>query len=306
MSGGGGGGGSSQNTVTNQLSPEVAAATQENYQFAKQIADRPYQPYYGSTVAGFNGTQQLGQNMGVNAALTNAGGQTLAGAIQRAQSGGQGATTGFQSYLDQIMPQYSSQVIDPALKALDTQRQQALSENSSDAVRAKAFGGDRQGVVEANTNALFGNQAAQLQANLGKEGYQTALGQFNADQTRALQSSGLLAQLGAQERSNAFGNASALEGIGAEQQGQTQAELDDAYRRFTEARDYPLQQLAIRQSALSSQPYASSSTSTSTTGGRSKAGGAIGGALTGAAAGSAFGPWGAAIGGGLGLLGGLF
>lgn len=307
MSSGGGGGGSTQNTVVNQLSPEVAAATQENYQFAKDIANRPYQPYTGPTVAGFNATQQLGQNMGANAALTNAGGGTLNSALDTANRAGQTATTGFQSYLDQVMPQYSSNVIKPALDALETQRQQALAGNASDATAARAFGGDRQGVVEANTNALFGNQAAQLQANLSKEGYETALGQFNADQNRGLQTSGLLAQLAGQERNNAFGNASALEGIGAEQQQQQQAHLDDVYNRFLEARDYPLQQLAIRQSALSSQPYATSQSSTTTGAKGSRAGGILGGALSGASLGSNFGPWGSAIGGiGGGLLGGFF
>ena len=307
MSGGGGGGGSTNNTVVNQLSPEVAAATAENYQFAKDISNRPYQPYYGATTAGFNPAQLAGQNLALNVAEGGVGYNTLSDATAQAARAGQGATTGFQSYLDQVMPQYDSNVIKPALDALETQRQQALAGNASSATAAKAFGGDRQGVVEANTNALFGNQAAQLQANLGKEGYETALGQFNADQNRALQSSGLLSDLAAQQRNFSYGDATAMQQVGNVQQGQTQAGLDDAYNRFLEQRDYPLQQLAIRQSALSSQPYATSQSSTTTGPRGSRAGGILGGALSGASLGSSFGPWGSAIGGiGGGLLGGLF
>lgn len=51
------GGGSKTQTSEVKLPAWVEAASQENYNFAKDVANRPYQPYESQTVAGFNADQ---------------------------------------------------------------------------------------------------------------------------------------------------------------------------------------------------------------------------------------------------------
>jgi hypothetical protein len=88
--------------------------------------------------------------------------------------------------------------------------------------------------------------------------------------------------------------------IGAQQQALQQAQLQDAYSRWQQAQQYPLQMLALRQSAIPGS--AGMNTTATTSGGASRSPflSGLGGALTGAQLGS-FVP---GIGTGLGALGG--
>ncbi len=89
--------------------------------------------------------------------------------------------------IDQYMNPYRSQVIDTTMDALDRQRQIQQQQNAASAVQAGAFGGSRQGVVEAETNRAFADQAAQTMAALNTQGFDTAASLQQADADRALQ-----------------------------------------------------------------------------------------------------------------------
>ena len=89
--------------------------------------------------------------------------------------------------LGQYMNPYRSQVIDTTMEALDRQRQIQQQQNAASAVNAGAFGGSRQGVVEAETNRAFADQAAQTMAALNAQGFDTAASLQQADADRALQ-----------------------------------------------------------------------------------------------------------------------
>lgn len=89
--------------------------------------------------------------------------------------------------LEQYMNPYRSQVIDTTMDALDRQRQIQQQQNAASAVNAGAFGGSRQGVVEAETNRAFADQAAQTMASLNAQGFDTAASLQQADADRALQ-----------------------------------------------------------------------------------------------------------------------
>ncbi|HWG80735.1 MAG TPA: glycine zipper domain-containing protein, partial [Stellaceae bacterium] len=96
--------------------------------------------------------------------------------------------------------------------------------------------------------------------------------------------------------------ASALSQAGAQQQSEEQAKLNAALQAWQDAQNYPLQQLAINQSALTSTPYGGTSTSTQPVNKANPAMGALSGAAAGAAAGSVVPGWGTAIGAGVGAL----
>ena len=117
--------------------------------------------------------------------------QQVQGQTVRAQSLAQTDLTPYQN-------QYDSGVIDAALDDLDRARQMAQNQNAASAVSAGAFGGDRQALVEAETNRNFADQAARTAVNLRQQGFQNAQQQAQADLNRAQQAGMQTAQFGQQ------------------------------------------------------------------------------------------------------------
>jgi len=114
----------------------------------------------------------------------------------------QGRTVDAQSFsgtdLSPYQNQFQSEVIDAALGDIERSRQMAQNQNQANAVRAGAFGGDREAIVEAETNRGFAEQAARTAANLRAQGFESAARRAEADVGRA-QTAGLqTAQLGQQ------------------------------------------------------------------------------------------------------------
>ena len=72
------------------------------------------------------------------------------------------------SFLNQNMQQYmnpfTQQVVDTSLQDLERSRQLTQQQGAAQAVKAKAFGGSRQGVAEAETNRAYADQAARTAA----------------------------------------------------------------------------------------------------------------------------------------------
>jgi hypothetical protein len=92
-----------------------------------------------------------------------------------------------QTDLSPYQNQFDTQVIDAALGDLDRARQMTQNQNAASAVAANAFGGDRQALVEAETNRSFAQQAANTAANLRQAGFENAQQLAQADIGRSLQ-----------------------------------------------------------------------------------------------------------------------
>ena len=109
------------------------------------------------------------------------------------------------------------------------------------------------------------NQAAQMQSLSEGAGYQQAANlanqqaAFNRLQGQQ-QAASQLAQLGQMGFDLNQANVGQLLSTGAVQQAQSQAELDDAYARFLEQRNYPIDMLNLRIGATSSVPVAGTTT----------------------------------------------
>jgi hypothetical protein len=199
--------------------------------------------------------------------------------------------------LTKYMNPYTKNVIDASLETLNSQRQTGLNQTYADAVKAKAFGGSRQGIQEGVVNAAAQQQAGQLAASLYGQNYQQAQTAAQADLSRSMQAqqlnqaAGLTgAQLGLQGASTLGGLAGAgqeafLTGatgaLGAQSliQQQQQAQLDAARQGYQELQQFPLQQLQIPLSALGATPYGGTQT-------QSGGGGSGSGLLTGLGAAS--------------------
>lgn len=180
---------------------------------------------------------------------------------------------------------------------------------------AGAFGGSAMAETQANQNRVLGDTLANAsnQARMQDYSNQQQLAesfaqrndqQYNAERQRQIQAMMFAPQLANTD----YQNYQALLGVGDIQRDDQQSQLNDAYQRWLNQVNAPYQQLetlasgitgatggGMARSQTSPNPYQKSNTAS-----------ALGGLASGAAAGSMFGPWGAAIGGGLGLLGGLF
>lgn len=221
------GGGSKQSQVSEVKLPAwVEAASQENYNFAKEVANQPYQPYTGQTVADFSADQSnafdyarsnIGAYQGVydNALgmASNAGNsqtpwvndqfgyQTVYGSnIQNDWRGYGGqpidanqaavtAPTFKDADVSAYMNPYLDQVESYALQNLQAGTQQGLNKIGDQAAAAGAFGGSRQGVQEGTLMGDAAKRAGELSANVRAQGYDRALQQITADQNRQMQGS---------------------------------------------------------------------------------------------------------------------
>ena len=115
--------------------------------------------------------------------------------------------------------------------------------------------------------AALANQAAGLQA--GTFNAQQALQAQQLNQAAGLQAGGLrnqtAAQLGnmlGQYQGARLQDAQILENIGAQRQAMNQAALDEAYARFLEQRNYPIEMLNLRLGATSATPYSTTTSGT--------------------------------------------
>ena len=282
-----GGGGSTQQTnqvSTMQLPPWFNDAAQQNYAYAQAVANRPLQQYQGATVADLSPqTQQAwqqAQNVGsAGADYYNAAGAGLLSSLKGGAS--PTVTPGLlaKTDLDPYMNPFTNDVIKNSLNTLESQRQQSIMGNADTAVKAGAFGGSRQGITDAVTNAQSaigaGNLAAQLnsanfqQAQAGATGdlqrmLAAAQGNQQAAATQGAQNLSALGQLkdlGNISTTNATNQVGLLSNIGEQQQKYAQSQIDANVNKFNQAWDYPTQQLNTLLSALGMTPHGYTQTS---------------------------------------------
>jgi hypothetical protein len=278
-----GGGGSKQQQVSQvQLPAWVENASAQNYQFAQQVANQPYQPYGGQTVAGFSPDQLSAMdyarsNVGAYQPVYDAG-ISMAGQSGMYQPDQVRAGQFTDADVGAYMNPYLDQVESNALRNIQGATQLAVNKIGDQAATSRAFGGSRQGISEGVTIAEGTKQAGDLSAKLRSDAYNQAMGQINADQNRAMQASMANQSAGLQNAGRQLQAAQTMSGIadqgnasmagdvqrmmtlGQMQQQMEQKYLDDAYSRFTEARDYPKEQLNILLSALGMSPYGKTQT----------------------------------------------
>lgn len=92
-----------------------------------------------------------------------------------------------QGNLQDYINPYIDNVVNSSLRTLDRQRANTLNENADAAISQRAFGGSRQAMQDAITNAQFGSRAAELDANLRSQAFNQAQSALQADQGRRLQ-----------------------------------------------------------------------------------------------------------------------
>lgn len=269
MSGGGG-----TQTVTNKTEiPEwVSEAGQRNLAAAYDVSANMMGPYTGQRVATMGpGQMDLINNISSNYAMAQpafAYAQGMAANPGQVQAGQLSQTS-----LDPYMNPYTQGVVNSSLDALNAQRQTGLNQAADAAVRAKAFGGSRQAIQEANVNSAAQQQAGSLTANLMNQNYMQAQQAAQSDIMRQMQAQqynqaanlqgastlGNLAQMGQQSYLTGATGALAAQSLAQQQQ---QSQLDAAMQAYQEQQQFPLQQLQIPLQALGVTPYGQQNTQT--------------------------------------------
>jgi hypothetical protein len=244
-------------TTRVELDPAFRQAALENYEFSKQIAGQEYTPYAGSRLAAPTAAMQLGLQQQAQAGAYGPGTQTVDYATALAMQ-----PTSIAGNIQQFINPFQEQVIGTAVQNIENQRQMQQQQNAANAVRARAFGGSRQGIVEGLTNQAALMAAGQTAGNLAYQGFGQAAQLASQDVAARQAQAAQLAGLGAQQQAIRQTQAQQLQGVGAQEQAQQQAQLDLAYQDFLRQQAYPLQQLNIRSQGLSGFPAENQNVST--------------------------------------------
>jgi hypothetical protein len=229
-------------------------------------------------IAGFTPDQLAAMQMTREAVGTGAG------AVNQAV-GTAGQVAGFtpgqvqgQSFLNAnigaYMNPYLQQVAGNVMSDLDRQRLMQQNQNAASAFQAKAFGGSRQGVLEAETNRAAQENAARAMTDLYSGGFNAAAGLASSDMARAqeaalanqraelsgaelnLQAANQLGQLGGAQQAMSQADIAALGNVGSMQQ-QLQQATTDAQRNLI------IEKFELQNAALGSlAPLAGNVTST--------------------------------------------
>ena len=243
-------------------------------QQAEDVANRPFTPYAGERVAGFDPLEAEGRDAALALAREGVGMpqvQQAADVAARAagyQAGTYDPALMAGSDLSQYMSPYMEQAIDPALRQIREQQAMTLQGVSDAAARAGAFGGSRQGVLEAETLKGFGQQQADIINQAQQRAYEQAVAQRTGDIGRlneaqrtneAMRLSGLeaqmsgataLSQVANQLRGLGYSDAEVMRSLGQEGRALEQARLEVPYQEFMREQAFPSEQLSARLAPL--------------------------------------------------------
>jgi len=289
---GGGGGGGTQSSISQVTLPGwVDEASQSSYSQAAQAADRPYQANPAQQVAPLTPDQQ--------AAYAQI--RALQGTTAPAYSQAEGVSSGLLSQAapittDQVnastgalMNPYQEAVVAPTVAQMRQDLAQQKAQIGSQASNVGAFGGSRLGIEQGTAEGQEAIGEGKLVGGLLQSGYDTAqgraLGIAQANQNLGAQQISLLPQLATAQAGETAKETGLLSAAGQQEQQQAQAQADLAAQQWSDEWNYPLLQAAIKQGALSSSPYGTTTYTQGTAkpGGGNLAGNIIGG--IGAAAG---------------------
>ncbi len=251
-------------TVTSSaVDPAQMAMFQDLYDKSKSIASQPFVPYTGSRVAGFNPDQLRGFDA-TRGIFESSQAFDPRGAINTLA--GQSAPTLLGADINAYQNPFTTQVIDQSLSDLDRARQMAIGGDQDRAISAGAFGGSRSGILEAETNRAFADQAARTSSGLRQAGFNQAQRAAESDIAREMDNRRFQGNLQSGLLGDQYRTLGLLGGMGSQQQGLQQAGLDTGYNEFLRGLDYGPRQLGLLAQGLSGMPQNLTQTSGKDTG----------------------------------------
>ena len=241
---------------------------------AEDVAGLEYTPYTGERIAGFSPTELAGRaraaelaQMGLGMPQVQQAADVMTG-LAGYQAGSYDPRLLSQANVQEYMSPYLEGALDPTLRAIREQQTQTLQGLGAGASRAGAFGGSRQGVLEAQTLGQFGQQMGDVIGTGYQQAFDRAMGYASSDVDRlneaqlrqeamrqaaaGIQAQGAagLSQAANQLRQVGFADADVLRTLGAEERGLKQSGLEADYQEYLRSQAFPYQQLQARLSPL--------------------------------------------------------
>jgi hypothetical protein len=277
--------GGSKTTTTNTIPQWMSDAGKATYDKASGfIASNPITPYGGQMSAPVDPNiakagQQAAASVGTGQSQVTAGTKlaTQAGSATtpHASAGQDWTAAGMAS---KYMDPYVQQVQQNTLREMG--RQSEINQNAvNDAAgAAKAFGGDRHGIVAAEQAKNDAAAASDYLARSNEAAYNSGQSQFNTDRgfntdvskfnsglaagdlDRMNQSAGILGQLGNTSAGIASADTQRLLSSGLASQDVAQSADDRAYNEYLRQQNAPLDQYSQLAGIISGVPYSSTAT----------------------------------------------
>ena len=244
---------SGKQTIVNEL-PDYARPYFTNImKRAEADSLNQYQPYGGQRIAESGSIADIVDSRNIVRNIANQGMPETDEAIggirdlaQRGQFTGQTAQDYMNPYIDQVVERQKQGAI------LDFNRMGAS--RAADAVNAGAFGGSRQAVADYLAEEGLQRQLGDIEATGREAAFRDARAGFDADRQMGMEGLGQLAQLGSARRAGDIQGAQLLEGIGKQQLGERQAELDLGYKDFLDQQNFTKDQLGFLSNILQGVP----------------------------------------------------
>ena len=225
--------------IPEELKPYVKEVLSEAQDIYKTRKGEGYVPFTGQEIAGFSPEQERAFDL-----TSDVVGQTQAFATPAAQFAGLAGLGTTDADISRFMNPYASQVIDIAERERRRAADQEKQELDAQSVAAGAFGGSRQGILEAERRRNLEQGIADIRtAGLG-QAFKQAVEQAQAQQESRLGAARSLTELAQVAPRGTADELARLEAVGAARRGQSQAELDIAQRKFLEERTFPEATLA--------------------------------------------------------------
>lgn len=243
-------------------------------QQAEEAANRPFVQYTGPRVAGLTALEREGRRGAADVARSQLGYEDVQAAIDAMRGVSEYETGTYDANLlrdldiSPYMNMFTMGALDPTLRKIREEQTQTLQGLAGQAAGAGAFGGSRQGVVEAETLKGFGQQMGDVVAQAQAAAFDRAMGYGQSDVERMNQEQLIREQMrqdaanlqmaGASGTSQGVGqlrgisyqDMDVLRQLGAEQRAIEQQKLDAAYNEFMREQGFPTQQLATRLAPL--------------------------------------------------------
>tara|TARA_Y100001937_G_scaffold11041_1_gene13392 strand:- start:1701 stop:2609 length:909 start_codon:yes stop_codon:yes gene_type:complete len=226
-----------ESALSNYVGPYVT----EMLGRGQALAGMPYQAYQGPLTAGQSDLQSKAFS-------------GLAGLTIPTEQMGAFTPTSFteEGTSQKFMNPYLEAALQPQIDAARRQAEIQRVQDAGRLTRAGAFGGSRQGVMEAEGNRALLDRIASITGTGYANAFDKAVQQFNVEEDR---------RRAAQDMANQFGLGTLLKqaDIGALQRGIESEGIAADRAQFEEERDFPYKQVQYMQSLLQGLPLAAQS-----------------------------------------------
>ena len=223
---------------------------------AGDVAKENFIPYTGPRLAGFSNLEQ--DAMAQAQAGRGLGGLRGAQAFTATTAAGMPAVADIPTYMNP----YMTNVADVAARELTRRSDMQRVANQAQATQARAFGGSRADIVEAERQRNLQQGLGDIYTQAQARAFDTALKAAQTDRKQQLASGLGMAQTASAAEALEAADISRQLGIGQLQRGMDQAVLDLGYNQFVQERDYPKQQLGFYSDILRGVPTGSMTTTT--------------------------------------------